>query len=291
MKFAIRDDDTCYFTSPEDLKKAYGELWGKIPISLAVVPFVKARKAPFIPKEFWESNKEYPVGENQELVSFLKKEIKNGNVSIMLHGYNHEYYPQPEFVGGKNLKEKVIEGKRYLEEVLETEINTFVPPSNSMSKEGILAVKEAGLKLLYYPTPKGRPNSFRKWKVFLDDLLFKYKERQSSRIGFLKNCYNFWIRKNRDVFMPVKPFPYEINGIKEFNCVSLTSKTSINNVIRNIGIANSYDGYFCLAVHYHAFNNQKFKDKFEQVFNYTQDKNNMQLVHVDSILGGGMNDS
>ena len=37
--FAIRDDDTSFFTSPEELDSVYSNYWGKVPISLAVVPF------------------------------------------------------------------------------------------------------------------------------------------------------------------------------------------------------------------------------------------------------------
>ena len=40
MLVNIRDDDTNYYTSPDDLKQAYGEFLGKIPITIAVIPFV-----------------------------------------------------------------------------------------------------------------------------------------------------------------------------------------------------------------------------------------------------------
>jgi len=40
--FAIRDDDTSFFTRPEELEAVYRSLWGQIPISLAVVPFTVA---------------------------------------------------------------------------------------------------------------------------------------------------------------------------------------------------------------------------------------------------------
>lgn len=38
MKFAIRDDDTCFFTKPSDLEKAY-DFIDKGCISLSVVPY------------------------------------------------------------------------------------------------------------------------------------------------------------------------------------------------------------------------------------------------------------
>jgi|GEM_PF-675814 len=291
MKFAIRDDDTCYFTSPEDLKSAYGDMWGKVPISLAVIPFVKARKAPFIPKEYQNSGREYPIGENHELVSFIEKEVRKGNVSIMLHGYNHEYYPQPEFVAGKNLTEKVKQGKQYLEEVFGVEIKTFVPPSNKISAEGFKAVKKCGMNLLYYPTPLGRPFGIKKWLVFFEDLLFKYKESKDSTIGFIKNCYKFWVKKNREVFMPMKPFTFEIDGVREFNCVSLVDATPVDNVLRNIDIACKYDANFCLALHYHAFKRRQFKKKFRETLDYINKLPNVEFVHVDDVFKGDVSEN
>lgn len=44
VKRAIRDDDTNYFTQPEDLVKVYGKVWNKCPISLSVIPFQKMYK-------------------------------------------------------------------------------------------------------------------------------------------------------------------------------------------------------------------------------------------------------
>jgi len=31
MKFAIRDDDTSYFTSPEQIERVYGDIWTDVP--------------------------------------------------------------------------------------------------------------------------------------------------------------------------------------------------------------------------------------------------------------------
>ena len=38
MKFAIRDDDTSYWTKPQELEDAYKEIWAKnIPVSLSII--------------------------------------------------------------------------------------------------------------------------------------------------------------------------------------------------------------------------------------------------------------
>ena len=42
MKVAIRDDDTSYFTAPDALTRVYGDIWDRVPICLAVVPFANA---------------------------------------------------------------------------------------------------------------------------------------------------------------------------------------------------------------------------------------------------------
>jgi hypothetical protein len=41
IPFIIRDDDTCFFTKPEDLEWAYKDIYDKYPITLAATPFIK----------------------------------------------------------------------------------------------------------------------------------------------------------------------------------------------------------------------------------------------------------
>ena len=36
----LRDDDTNYYTTLEELESGYGEFWGNLPITLATIPFV-----------------------------------------------------------------------------------------------------------------------------------------------------------------------------------------------------------------------------------------------------------
>ena len=39
VRIAIRDDDTCFFTRPEELEAVYAPLGEWLPVSLAVTPF------------------------------------------------------------------------------------------------------------------------------------------------------------------------------------------------------------------------------------------------------------
>jgi hypothetical protein len=67
----------------------------------------------------------------------------------MLHGYYHdEPHGRPEFsVDDPDLERRVVDGRRYLEEVLDTTVRVFVPPHNAISRRGLQAVARAGLHL------------------------------------------------------------------------------------------------------------------------------------------------
>lgn len=150
-KFAIRDDDTMFYTKPEELEYCYDGIFNICPISLSVVPFLLPRK-PNLPynTQFWVAegpNK--PLGENVALVSWLKARLARGQVSITLHGYEHDIPSKIEFGTGDyaGLKYKVLEGKSYLEKLLDTQIRVFVPPQNQLSQAGLEAVVSAGLNI------------------------------------------------------------------------------------------------------------------------------------------------
>ena len=50
MKVALRDDDTCYFTSPETLERVYHDVWDRVPVCLATVPFAIGYERHGIPR-------------------------------------------------------------------------------------------------------------------------------------------------------------------------------------------------------------------------------------------------
>src|SRR3989344_5257986 len=90
MKFAIRDDDTNFFTKPKELEHIFNRIWNRCPISLAVVPFHSCTKTNQIPKKYWSGNKLFPIDKNNQLIKFLKQKIKEEKIDILLHGYNHK---------------------------------------------------------------------------------------------------------------------------------------------------------------------------------------------------------
>lgn len=82
MIFAIRDDDTSYFTKPEDLEKAYDYIQSG-PISLSVVPFtVPIHRDDVFP---YGGNIEfgyYPIEKMQILLIILKEAWKKINLKF-----------------------------------------------------------------------------------------------------------------------------------------------------------------------------------------------------------------
>ena len=73
MKVAIRDDDTCYFTAPETLERVYHDVWDRVPVCLATVPFAIGYERTGIPREHWHSGEAFPLERNAELVAYLRQ--------------------------------------------------------------------------------------------------------------------------------------------------------------------------------------------------------------------------
>ena len=86
MRFAIRDDDTSFFTRPEELDRLWGEFLPYIPISLAVVP---VSLEPFHLGDigqYYQSTEQHPLGENPDLVSWIRSHIADGSVAVSANG-------------------------------------------------------------------------------------------------------------------------------------------------------------------------------------------------------------
>ena len=273
MKFAIRDDDTNFFTNPEDLEKIYSRIWNICPISLAVVPFIASMKSPAIPEKYWQEDKIFPIGENSELVSYLREKIKEEKISIMLHGYSHKDNPDGyEFETGNNLYQKLRKGKEYLEEVFRVEVNTFVPPHNTILKEGIKAVTKTRMNLSVVPSFRfnKRPWAFRTFRVALKRHLFRIK-------------YGLEM-----------PYVLDFGTHKEIKCYPLTPQVNFEFLKGKFDFIYKFEGIFCLTTHYWEFKakmkNEQEKTQrevFEKFWNYVRLGNKIEFSSLDKILGEG----
>src|SRR5262245_50172863 len=144
MYFCIRDDDTSFFTLPEELEHAYGDVtqWG--PVSLAVIPFCRAGFSKGVPEKFRGRWSIHPLHENGALVEYLRAGISQGRFEIMLHGY-HKPSGWGEFSRGDDLVNKVVAGRKYLQDLLGAPIRVFVAPKNIMGRDGLRAIVRTGL--------------------------------------------------------------------------------------------------------------------------------------------------
>ncbi|MER3445989.1 MAG: hypothetical protein C4291_03760 [Candidatus Dadabacteria bacterium] len=154
--FAIRDDDTSFFTKPEELEAIYRHLWGQIPISLAVVPFTVAAHRDVVFSNSAPEEQTFPLGENVDLVIYLKERLQHRDIEVMLHGFTHQYrknkwgwLSEYTWKSEHRLHTETRTGKCYLEDLLNTQIRVFVPPNNKIGKAGVRAVVTANLHICY----------------------------------------------------------------------------------------------------------------------------------------------
>ena len=236
MKVALRDDDTSYFTDPTVLERVYKGIWDHVPVSLAVVPFEVGYCRKGIPEEHWRSGQAFPLGANAELVAFLREKIAERRLSVMLHGYTHQDFPDGyEFQVAHDLDRRVREGRAYLEALLGVKISVFVPPHNALSKRGLAVVSKEGLNLL------GSFLSFRpsmrpwEWRTFQNWWRIQRFRRLTGRR-----------RQDRMVY----PYVLRYRSHREFGCHSLIPSTTLDELILGFEEARKWGGDFCLATHH-----------------------------------------
>jgi hypothetical protein len=236
MKVAIRDDDTCYFTSPPELERVYADVWQRVPVCLATVPFAVGYPRAGIPESEWHSGRRFPLEDNHELVEWLRQRIRDRRVTIALHGYTHEDYPDGfEFQAGPDLDRRVVDGRAYLERVLQTPVRLFVPPHNALSKRGLAAVSLAGMNVL------GSFLSFRPTNRAWDRFTFaNWRRIQQFRRATSRS------RADRLVY----PHPLRYERHAEFGCHGLIPGTTFEHLAAGLDEARRFGGDFCLATHY-----------------------------------------
>lgn len=231
---AIRDDDTNYFTHPEDLEFCYSKIWDICPVSLSVVPFHACTKSGAVPKEHWSGSEIFALQKNRELVAFLRESISRGRTHIMLHGYHHrDELKGYEFEAGVDLERKVNEGKSYLENLLGQEVKIFVPPHNTLSPSGYRAVLKAGMHISGIQPFKP---SFRGWNPKVIALGIKR-------------------RVVRKLSGDIDPWPITFpDGHRELPFHGLTPGVALCELTNRFNKILQTGGIFCLATHYWEFN-------------------------------------
>ena len=235
MRLAIRDDDTSYFTRPEELERIYSRFAG-LPVSLAVTPFALKSEHLGDPLRFRQTGPPRPLRENRELVQYLREGVAREQFSILCHGYTHEYkrelgqliqecvWKTPE----KLLDETPV-GKRHLEELFEGPVETYVPPGNAISRGGIAAIgRHFPYMLATLP--------LRRYREFVFD-----REARPA----------WWNRLIDQVKLSgPSPAPYRIGTTQLLACCSWTSVSDWNTTCARMELCHRLGADFTIAVHY-----------------------------------------
>ena len=236
MKVAIRDDDACYFTEPSELERVYHDVWDRVPVCLATVPFAIGYERVGIPKEHWHDGQAFALDLNAPLTESLRSLVTSKRVTIALHGYTHQDYPDGfEFQAAPDLDQRVSDGLRYLKTTLGANITLFVPPHNAMSKCGLAAVGAAGLNILG-SFLSFRP-SMRPWDYMTP--------ANWIRISSFRRITG---RTKADPL--IYPHVLRYADHAEFGCHSLIPGTTVEELTTAFEEARNAGGDFCLATHY-----------------------------------------
>lgn len=259
MRFAIRDDDTSYFTRPEELDRLWGEFLPHLPISLAVVPRALEPFNLGDPERFYQGAEQHSLHENRELVSWLKQHLAAGSVAVMCHGYSHEYRRR----GPKHLEQEYLwkpferllaetrDGKQELESALSLPITTFVPPGNGISGAGLEAVR-ASFSNILTTFPLRRPQDLRAdWQYIL---------------AYTRRLY-YQLRHGM-----ANPFGEDLRGLRLIPSVSVTQLVNWEEVRDKLLLCHKYNANFVAAVHYWEVD-QRLKDMLWRLIEMAQKLN------------------
>lgn len=152
----FRDDDTSYFTRPDQLEAIYGRIWeAGCPVCLAIVPAqygdvrVYWRDGnpydPAVPPQYRGTEAHFPITDNVELCEYVREKAEKGLIEICLHGYSHTFF---EFTSqDRNLiNSKIDMGLEILSEAFPNNpVRTFVAPYDRMSPTALECIMEWGL--------------------------------------------------------------------------------------------------------------------------------------------------
>lgn len=292
MRFAIRDDDTNYFTKPEEIIEVYEDIWNICPPTLSIISHVKGNWRHWMNQiyaigknidweEWWRDDVIHPIGQNKELIEFLNVGLDQKRIGISMHGIHHraDFWFDPtsiknnfilgaEFNTKQDKTEQLAFALKYLEELFNRKIQAFTPPQNILSLEGYKAIANNGLNI-----NGSGINIFSK----------------ITSIKYLPNAINYLLYRFR---YPNIPYPF-VQKYKTQELVSyfpLYPTTDLNNFFRALDYFESRNGSFVLSTHYHEMdkvmyqNGLTLKQGLLKIIDYAQKRKRIQFCTLSEIF-------
>lgn len=276
----LRDDDTKYYTSVEELKLAYGEFWNNIPITLATIPFAHGSCEKILEMEkkysgdFYSKTREWeqkasakelteyvkvkPIGENEELVNELKRLVQSGMIEIAQHGVNHKYNEfGPEMISNRMGYVQIREAHEYLEKLFDTKITTFIPPSNTIDPICVEWVKSLGMHLFCRGSIK--------YKSRLEMLKWSLCDLESVR------------DKIGGTFVSDRPYTRRC-GVYQFGSITYGKNCEYNSIIARAKAALDKTGFVALGTHYMLLLDAEYRKNYHRMIAELLEQNDVTFV-------------
>lgn len=277
VRVAIRDDDLNYYTTIEEIQKAYKDIIGNIPVGFAVIPFVHkshflfadtfidmSRSEQLLKLSQYESDlnkEEYEqymnlgyIDKNKELTAYVKNLMQNEQVEIYLHGITHRFYPDgAEFSGDHISIQDIKLAKKYMEKVFDNNIKYFVPPSNTLSYKNMKKIIENDLNIL------------------LSGSILTENKIEKAKYGFqlLKNNPFLDVLKRRKKRMG----KYKLTKNKEFlNCFTFKENDTVLSFINRNSLTENLPEKIIIATHYTNHLNKNCWSNFKELIEYLKEK-------------------
>lgn len=287
INIVLRDDDLNYYTSVNDLKLAYGDYLGKIPISFATVPFIH-KSMTVMAKLSGSCNVEKikhiidyeddlglddfqnyfmnykPIGENVELISFLSELISTKKVDILLHGITHRFYPDgAEMLNNHVPYYYVNQSKKYLENLFNYRLKYFVPPSNKLSVSYFNELCKCDLAVL--TSQNLIPETFNEAIKMVFNTLFnsEYVVRKLKRLRTYKRI----ISNNNIILSPT----FKIED---------TSETYLKRNIKDF----ESNGFGVISTHYMNHFDDTYKNEFFKLIKFFESNDKYRIIRMSDLL-------
>ena len=135
-------------TSATDLERQIIDLFSQYqaPITFAVIPFACA-------DDIHDPGPQETIPLGARKIDLLKRAYNAGILDVGLHGYSHQtiredHYSEFEGMDYDRQLAKLIEGKKYLEEILDAPVSAFIPPWNRYDLNTLKALETAGFSTI-----------------------------------------------------------------------------------------------------------------------------------------------